>query len=78
MLMRTKVLKARPSALHDWCAISAFHYVPDDDGRMDALADAALNLTRTQWSRSLTNGYEYKIDVDPEFPLSHSLLKLMT
>jgi hypothetical protein len=75
-LMRTKVLKARQSKDHDWCAISCFHSVPDDTGRMEAIADAALNLTRSQWSRGLTDGYEYKIETDPPFPLSPALLKI--
>jgi hypothetical protein len=75
-LMRTKVLKVRQSKQHDWCALSCFHYVPDEKGRMEAIADAALNLTRTQWSRGLTGGWEYKIETDPPFPLSPSLLRL--
>ena len=76
MFMRTKTLYGRQSPFHRWQALNHFHYVPDDEGRMEAIADAALNLSRYRWSHSQAHVHEFKIKGE-QTPFVDSLTNLL-
>lgn len=67
MFMCTKTLYGRPSPIHKWTPLNHFHYVPDDEGRMEAIADAALNLSRYRWAKArYFPVYQFKIDTSTD------------
>ena len=61
MFMHTKTLFGRPTPISKWIPLNNFHYVPDDEGRMEAIADAALNLSRYHWRHDQWPIQEFKI-----------------